>query len=251
MNLLGSSLVPLAAMVVALSLAWILVGVLAVSGTRQRARQPVHRPSDETDGGATSFLARVLEPTTRWKRRFGSSEAIETAMSSFADAIANALGAGASLHQAVFDAAETVGGQIGSEIEVVRRRMLSGWTFDEALASWPRTDSSDGARMIVSVCSMSQNIGGPSASSFRACADALRQKQQLDNDIRGASAQAKASGVMLAVLPFGAGVLMSLLDPAVGRLLFASPVGWSLIGAGIALDLAGLRWMMRMVREIR
>ena len=231
------------------------LGVIVLVSSAERSRQvALRKPPPSTDAHHRATGARLVgavsERFAALKWRFGSARIVDAQMSLLSDAIANELSAGASLQQAFYGAVESAGGPVEVELEPVARRVERGQGFIESLRQWRRIETTESARLLTAVCAMSYEVGGPSAETFRHLATSLRTRRQLDNDVRAASAQAKASAVMLACLPFAAALLMSALNPGVGRLLFATPLGWTLLAVGVGLDVAGVRWMMRMVNAV-
>ena len=56
---------------------------------------------------------------------------------------------------------------------------------------------------------------------------------------------------MLTLAPIGFAFLLTSLDPAAGRVLLGTPIGWLCIALGLGLDGVGAWWMARLVRQAR
>lgn len=101
---------------------------------------------------------------------------------------------------------------------------------------------------LASAWQLAQATGAPLAAVLEQVADALRADQGVQRTVSAELAGPRATGSIMAVLPFG-GIGMGYLlggDP-VGFLL-AGPVGWMCLAGGVTLACCGVVWIDRLAR---
>ncbi len=178
-----------------------------------------------------------------WRHRVRSSRAFDLAVPRFADGIARSLRSGTSLTTAVWDGADSVGAPIAIGVAAVRRRVTAGDTLARSLDAWASRHSSRDLSTLVTVCAIGAEAGGRMAQTFEACAASMRSRREVEAELRAMSSQARASAIMLAVLPFGVAAFMSMLDPGVERFLLRSTGGIACLVAAVVLDGVAVLWM--------
>ena len=104
-------------------------------------------------------------------------------------------------------------------------------------------------RLALSVLFALAHGGGPPAEPLDRAAAVLRERRGAAAERDVAAAQSRLSAQVLGVLPVGATAWSATTDPALGHLLFRTPVGLGCLATGAALDLLGWRWMRRIVRS--
>jgi tight adherence protein B len=143
--------------------------------------------------------------------------------------------AGRSLRQAVADAAGDVPGPSGRALQVAASSIVLGAPPGEALAALG--DGPDVAHLVALV-EMQVRTGGDLALLLDRMADVLRAREELRRAAEVATAQARATGRMVSVMPaFGLAALWLLDRPGFG-LVVASPLGW--VALLVSALLAGL-----------
>jgi tight adherence protein B len=132
--------------------------------------------------------------------------------------------AGRSLRQAVADAAGDVPDPSGRALHVAASAIALGAPPGEALAALG--DGQDVAHLVALV-EMQVRTGGDLALLLDRMADVLRAREELRRAAEVATAQARATGRMVSVMPaFGLAALWLLDRPGFG-LVLASPLGWA------------------------
>lgn len=90
--------------------------------------------------------------------------------------------------------------------------------------------------------------GGPAAEPIDRAAAALRQRAALIAERRSHSAQARASAIVMTVLPSAVLILLTVSSGSVRQALL-SPAGAAVVAIGLALNGAGWSWMRRILRS--
>jgi tight adherence protein B len=103
-------------------------------------------------------------------------------------------------------------------------------------------------RLALSVLSAIAEAGGPPAEPLDRAAGVLRERRGAAAERDVAAAQSRLSAQVLGVLPVGTTAWSATTDPALGHMLFRTPIGLGCLTTGVALDLLGWRWMRRIVR---
>lgn len=106
-------------------------------------------------------------------------------------------------------------------------------------------------RLTLTVLRTAAGHGGASAEALDRAASTLRQHAALAADAHTQAAPARLSATMLTISPIAFSAGAAVLDAEVRRVLLATPVGWICATAGLALSLAGRRWMTRLVKGVR
>lgn len=171
----------------------------------------------------------------------------EAAVPQVLDAIARALRSGASLLQAVGEAAQEEG-PLQEELRRVVAEAERGAGVAAALNGWADRQPSGSIRLAAAALSLGAETGGANARAVDGVASTVRQRLAVIGEAKALAAQPRVSAQVIGLAPIAFGAFSAATDPELARLLFTTPLGWALLGTGLALDLAGMKWMMRMAR---
>lgn len=173
---------------------------------------------------------------------------IDTALPGVLDRVARSLRSGASLRQALADAAAGSPGRLGDDLHLVVRATAAGIPLSEALEDWGRRCPRPGVLLAVAALCLAVETGAASARAVDGVAATLRRRLDVQEEAVSLSAQARASAAVLA----GAPLVVCLFTVAAGgpaaRFLLRTPLGLACLVAGLALDGLGGLWMARLTR---
>ena len=172
----------------------------------------------------------------------------EEAVPQVLDAIARALRSGASLLQALAEAAAE-SGPLQGELRRVVAEAQRGAGVAAALEAWAGRQASGSIRLAAAALSLGAETGGANARAVDGVAATVRQRLAVAGEAKALTAQPRVSAQVIGLAPLAFGAFSAATDPALARMLFTTPAGWAMLGAGLALDLAGMRWMMAMARS--
>ena len=193
--------------------------------------------------GGPWAVSRALKARRERYRRAVDDGAAEVAV-----AIADAVGGGHSLRGALEEAAASVHGEAGHELRRAVAELSAGATTDGALESMrarvrsPRLDS------IVAACLLQRRAGGDLARLLRRSARAMEEQARLEGEVRAATAQARFTGLLVALLPLGGAVLAELASPGWFASLWESFLTAWLVGIALILQLVAVVAMRRLGR---
>jgi tight adherence protein B len=173
-----------------------------------------------------------------------------------ARALADALAGGHSIRGAVVAAAGGGGvpGPAGEELRAAAAALTLGEPTDRVLERLrARTAGAPGAagrgfELVVAAILLQHRAGGDLARLLRETATAIEDALRLERDARTATAQARFTGLLVAMLPLGAAGLAELGSPGYLLSLLRSPISAWLAGCAAALSLGGLLLVQRLAR---
>jgi tight adherence protein B len=176
------------------------------------------------------------------RRRFG--EQLPLVM----DAMASGLSAGLSFQQAVVYAAEELPRPASSALRTLSHRLTLGFPLDEALTSLLDLYPEESLGMVVDGINLQRQFGGDLVRMLSETGARLRERVELEQEVRAVSAQGRLSGWVLAgLVPVSAGMLL-LSNPRYIDILFDTWIGQSLLVFSLLLQLAGWAVISRLVR---
>jgi tight adherence protein B len=166
-----------------------------------------------------------------------------------ARALADALAGGHSVRGAIGVAAEGgVAGAAGRELASAARALAYGAGTEDALERL-RTRAADPAwETIVAAILLQREAGGDLASLLRSIAERLEDAARLEAEARSATAQARFTAWLVALLPLGAAVLAELAHPGYVGALLGAPLAPVLLGAAAICQLVACLAIRRIAR---
>lgn len=120
-----------------------------------------------------------------------------------------------------------------------------GLPLAEALARWTERRPTAGVRLTAGVLTLALAAGGPPARAVDGVAGTLRERAEVDREVRALATQARASAVVITVAPLAFAALGMLGDERTAQFLLRTPTGLACLAAGVALDAVGAWWMAR------
>jgi tight adherence protein B len=166
------------------------------------------------------------------------------------DAVAAGLRGGLALPAAIAGAT-SVGPPLGDELAAVARDVGAGRPLADAVGRWQATAGDTHTALAAAALTVAAEVGGPGARAVDGAAASLRERLGAEAETAALATQGKASAAVLTLAPLGFAFLLASLDPAAGRFLLGTPIGWLCIALGLALDGVGAWWMARLVRRAR
>lgn len=143
--------------------------------------------------------------------------------------LANALKAGLSLPQAIEAVAKNTTAPISDELSRVIRETNLGTTTPEALAHMVRRVGSEDLDLIVTAITIQSTVGGNLARILDGISHTIRQRVQMKSQISALTAQMRASGWIITLLPFIVAAILDLVTPSYFNVMFSDPGGRALL----------------------
>ena len=176
------------------------------------------------------------------RRRFGEQLPL------LLDSLASGLAAGLSLQQAVAFAAEEMPVPASAAMRTLSRRLALGHPFEEAMDSLLDLYPEESFGMVVEAIGLQRRFGGDLVRMLSEAGARLRDRVELEQEVRAVTAQGRLSGwVLAALVPVSAGLLLAS-NPRYIDVLFDTWIGQLLLVFSLALMLVGWAVISRLVR---
>ncbi|HEY8796301.1 MAG TPA: type II secretion system F family protein [Candidatus Dormibacteraeota bacterium] len=186
--------------------------------------------------GVVGYVLPALYLRNRRGRRLQTFEAgLPRAM----ELIANSIKAGQSIAQSLSSVTDNAGPPLNEEFALARREIELGASVDSALSNMVKRMGSTDLRLVVMVITIQHSVGGDLPAILTTLADTMRQRAEMRDEILAATAQSRASSLIITLLPVAAAALLYFLVPDYFRPMFTSPLGWVLIGISAGLLVIG------------
>jgi len=140
-----------------------------------------------------------------------------------------AMKAGASLNQALESVVSEESGPVAQEFDLFLRELRVGVDFNQALNNiYHRMPLMD-FKLVVSGMQISREIGGNLADTLERLADTLRRKIEMEGKIDALTAQGRAQGIVMTLLPIVLGYGLYLMEPKQMSIFWTHWLGWTLM----------------------
>lgn len=200
-------------------------------------------------GGAVALVACPwLVRRVGSRRLVRSREEAEVEFREVVSAIGAGVRAGLSLRRALEEAARDAGPGVRGPLDASLRKLEVGEPLGAALDELARGIGSSEARLLATLLDLHQRVGGELPALLDELSSTVARRVEARRHVRALTAQGRASGVVLAVLPV---VFIGLLTATSGDGLgafYRTPEGAILLGAGLGLDGLGFLWVRRILR---
>ncbi len=161
--------------------------------------------------------------------------------------VANALRAGFSFMQAFELIAREMDAPIGREVQKVVNEVNIGVDVETALDNMQKRVNSSDFELVVTAMVIQRQVGGNLAQILDTISDTINDRIRMRREVMTLTAQGRASGVVLALLPIAVAGVLSMVSPGYLAPLFNEPLGRMAIVAGIIMEIIGYFVICRIV----
>ena len=147
--------------------------------------------------------------------------------------LSNALKAGYSFAQAVDTVAKNASPPMSDEFSRAVREMNLGGSVDEALQNMVKRIDSTDLDLMVTAVGIHRQIGGNLAEILDNIAHTIRERIRIKGEIQTLTAQARASGWIITLLPIALSVFMYFITPTYFQPMTQNFLGWIMMGIGL------------------
>ena len=201
--------------------------------------------------GVVGFVGGLAGPEIAMRRRIASRSArVAAQLPEVLASLAAPIRAGASLPQAFAAAAEEAEPPLREALERTTRDLDNGVPQDEAIARFTARCAVPEAVLVGRAMRVARQAGGELARVLDEVTETLKDRERMTRELRAATAQARASAVVVAALPVVFLVLMSAGAGDQTHLLFGTPIGWVLLVVGGSLEGAGILWIRKLTSNV-
>ena len=155
--------------------------------------------------------------------------------------IANSMKAGQSVAQSLTAVTDNAGPPVSDEFALARREIELGASIDSALNNMVKRIGSTDLRLMVMVITIQRSVGGDLPAILTTLADTMRQREEMRAEIAAATAQSRATALIITLLPIVTAFLLYFLVRDYFRPMLVNPLGWVMLAfAGFLLFIGNL-----------
>jgi tight adherence protein B len=200
-------------------------------------------------GGVVGFCGgpAAVEATLS-RRNAGANLRAEAQLRDVVTVLAGSIRAGLSIRRALEEAARDAGPPLRASLEVTHSRMQVGEPLDVVLEDLASHLDTPDLRLLVTALRVHARLGGDLPTLLDEVAGVIGNRVESRRQIRALTAQGRASGAVLAVLPVAFVALLSWTGGDGLGDFYRTPLGAGLLLAGLACDAVGFAWIRRIVR---
>lgn len=153
--------------------------------------------------------------------------------------LTSSLQAGASMNMALADVVKQSPAPASQELGLLVKRMRLGVTLEDSLIELERRIPLQSFIMASSAIRISREVGGNLVETIQSMAETLRRKKTMEGKIDSLTAQGRAQGTFMAMLPIALAVLLSFLEPEAMRKLYTTREGLMVLAVMIFMQIMG------------
>ena len=153
--------------------------------------------------------------------------------------IANSMKAGQSVAQSLTAVTDNAQPPVSDEFMLARREVELGASIDSALNNMVKRIGSNDLRLMVMVITIQRSVGGDLPAILVTLADTMRQREEMRAEINAATAQSRATALIITLLPIVAAVLLYFIVRDYFRPMIVNPLGWFMLAIAALLLFIG------------
>ena len=161
--------------------------------------------------------------------------------------VANALRAGFSFMQAFELISREMDAPMGREVQLVVNEVNLGNTLESALDNMQRRVASPDFELVVTAVLIQRQVGGDLASILDTISETIAERVRMRREVMTLTAQGRASAWVVACIPIGLALAISVLNPDYLKPLLETDIGRMYIVAAVELELVGFMIIYRIV----
>lgn len=189
---------------------------------------------------------RLLAPALRRRMAARRDAQLPAAL----ERLAASLRAGAAPGPAFSALAHSTPAPLGDDLRTAAVEVEHGSALADSVERWGQRAATPDVRLAAAALALAARIGGSVARPVDRVASTLRERRELQAEVRALATQARASALVLTLAPGAFTALVSTVEPGVPRFLLGSPPGLACLAVGVALQAAGAAWSGRILRRV-
>src|ERR1017187_3635418 len=162
--------------------------------------------------------------------------------------LSNALKAGYSFAQALAWVSQNAPPPIADEFGRATREIALGINVDDALNHMVQRNKSEDFDLLVTAVQIQRVVGGNLAEILDTIAYTIRERVRIQGEIRTLTAQARISGIIITLLPFGLAGVLEMISPSYFGPMLTENLGHILLGIGIFSIAIGAAAIQKIVK---
>jgi tight adherence protein B len=164
------------------------------------------------------------------------------------DLLKSALESGHTMLRALQMAGQNLPEPISAELRLIVEQVQLGMSLPMALEAMYQRTPVEELGFLVAAVRIQTDVGNSLAEVFQHVSEGMRNRQRAEHQSRALTAQSRASGVIVSLLPFIVLAAFSLINPNYSRPLFHNEYGKKMLETAIVLDVIAYFVMRRIAR---
>lgn len=200
--------------------------------------------------GLALVVSVIFSLLPRFLWRFLKARRSNTFLNDLPDALLSVsamMRAGANLNVALETVVAETRGPVGQELGLFLRELRVGVDFDKALDNLAQRTPSQELDLVVAGMKISREVGGSLAEVLYRLAETLRKKLEMEGKIRALTAQGKAQGYVMTLLPVFLVLVLFQIEPEAMSYLFSEWYGWITCAVFITFEYVGYHFIKKIV----
>jgi tight adherence protein B len=161
--------------------------------------------------------------------------------------LASALRAGMSVAQALGSVAGESEPPSRRDLDVLVRDLEVGVELDAAITAWVDRVGSDDARLLGSALALHRRTGGDLPKVLDGVAATIRERVAIAREVRGLTAQARLSGLILGLLPIVFFAFLWVTSRRDMQAALSTSAGVGAVMLGLTMELIAFLWIRRLL----
>lgn len=162
--------------------------------------------------------------------------------------LSNGIRAGLSVPQAIGMIVEEMPSPISQEFNILLQQNRIGMPLEECFENLAKRVPLEDNDMFVSSINILRETGGNLAETFDTIVEVIRERVRLQQKVDTFTAQGMFQGMTIGAMPYLLGLVYYIQDPASMTPLFTTVIGFIMLFLAVALDIAGIYVIMKIVK---
>jgi len=191
-------------------------------------------------GGITLFLIRRAKTATRKK--------LDEQFVNALGLLTNALRAGQTLPQAIDSCTRSIERPLSTEFTIMSRQLRVGMDLENALGDFASRVTTDDVYLATKAMVFSSRTGADLPKAFAQIAETIRSRKSVQGKIDALTAQGKAQGVVVGIMPAVLMGIMYLMNPDYVMLFFTTFIGNLALVCMVIMQTAAIFVIRKIIR---
>jgi tight adherence protein B len=174
-------------------------------------------------------------------------KAIDSQLIPALNAISNSMQAGLNLPQAIAETADTIPSPMSREFIIITRQLKLGMTIEQALESLTRRVPLADINLAAKAMSISMKMGTNLPVALNKISETIASRKRVKSKIDVITAQGKAQGIVVGVLPIALGAIFFIIDPSFMEVFTTTLIGKVLLAGMVVMEIIAFFAIKRIV----
>ncbi|WP_339079560.1 type II secretion system F family protein [Pseudomonas sp. TMP9] len=162
--------------------------------------------------------------------------------------LSSSLQSGASLNMALENVVHQSPAPLNQEFGLLIKNIRLGVTLEEALIKLEKRLPLPSFIMASSAIRISREVGGNLVETINGMAAMLRRKKVMEGKIDSLTAQGRAQGTFMAMLPIMLAIILSFIEPEAMRQLYTTRNGLMVLAVMVVMEVMGFMFIRKITR---